>query len=377
MSLMDPAVVPESDATLLAAFAERREEAAFTELVRRHGGMVLSVCRSVLGDAADAEEAAQAVFLTLAQKANSPTVQAHVVGWLHRVAWYVAARAAEARATRRRHEREAARMRTETDPSPSEAVDLEALHASLGKLPERYRVPLILYHLEGRSQEDTAAMAGCSVTAVAVRLHRGREMLRSRLSKRGASASSASLAAGAWGLPSMKQMSAEFAARTTKAAIAVTGSSVTTTAVVSPQAAALAKQAMAMLFSVKRKAVATLLFALLLLGGVVITAILARPTDPPPAAAAVVPPPPPAPARPMQTITGMITRVDNGSLDILRRNKQTVPIGLNAATVVTVDNKLATLADLKTGMSTAVLLDEGQPATEIRAYTALGPGPAK
>src|SRR3954468_9354309 len=105
MDYPNPAI--QSDSDLLADFIEHHPEPAFAEVVRRHGGLVLSVCRSVLGNTSDAEDAAQAVFLTLALKAKSSSVRAHVVGWLHRVAWYVAARAARARAIRRRHEQEA------------------------------------------------------------------------------------------------------------------------------------------------------------------------------------------------------------------------------------------------------------------------------
>ncbi|MEI8194970.1 MAG: RNA polymerase sigma factor, partial [Phycisphaerae bacterium] len=158
-----PTSKPPSDGELLVAFAVHRQEAAFTEVVHRHGGMVLAVCRSVLGNTSDAEDAAQAVFLTLAQKAHASSVQTHLVGWLHRVAWYVAARGAEAKAIRRRHEQEAAHMRKDLHPAAGEPIQLEALHAGLVSLPEKYRVPLILHHLEGRSQEETAALMGCSV----------------------------------------------------------------------------------------------------------------------------------------------------------------------------------------------------------------------
>lgn len=382
---MDPTAVSESDASLLAAFAGRRDEAAFTELVRRHGGMVFSVCRSVLGDISESEEAAQAVFLTLAQKSSSANVQAHLVGWLHRVAWYVAARASEARATRRWHEREASRMRTEIEPLPSKTVDLEALHAGLAKLPERYRVPLILHHLEGRSHQETAEIAGCSLTAIAVRLHRGREMLRNRMNKRGATVSLASLAAGAWGLPAMEQMPVHFAVRTTQAAVAATGGSVAATAVVSAKTAALANQAIAMLLRAKLQSAALLLLAVLLLGGITRAALHLWPIQSPPAAVVIPPAVPTLPNLPtlpavsgsVQTITGMITRVDNGSLDILRRNNQTVLVQLTGDTVVKIDDKPATVADLKSGMSTAAMREAGHPATEIRAYTATGPGPAK
>src|ERR1035437_1748207 len=93
-----------SDTDLLHDFIARHDEPAFAEIVRRHGGMVLAVCRSVLGNDSDTQDAAQAVFVTLAQKASSRQVRHSLVGWLHRVAWYVAARTAEARAIRRRHE---------------------------------------------------------------------------------------------------------------------------------------------------------------------------------------------------------------------------------------------------------------------------------
>ena len=93
--------------------------------------MVLAVCRSVLGPSSDADDASQAVLLTLAQKASSTHVRRHLVGWLPRVAWYIAARAAQARAIRRRHEQEAAKMRPEMATDAAPAIPLEALHAGL------------------------------------------------------------------------------------------------------------------------------------------------------------------------------------------------------------------------------------------------------
>ena len=86
----------------------RRNQEAFAEVVRRHGPMVLAVCRSIVGRTSSAEDAAQAVFLTLAQKAASLQSQRTITGWLHRVAWYVSARTAETAAIRRRHELESA-----------------------------------------------------------------------------------------------------------------------------------------------------------------------------------------------------------------------------------------------------------------------------
>ena len=80
-----------TDGEILAHFLQHRHEDSFAELVRRHGSMVLGLCRSMLGSSADAEDAAQAVFLTLAQRAKSLTGRRTLAGWLHRVAWYIAA----------------------------------------------------------------------------------------------------------------------------------------------------------------------------------------------------------------------------------------------------------------------------------------------
>src|SRR5690242_310662 len=133
-----PTSMVRSDGELLAEFVDKGREASFAEVVRRHGEMVLAVCRSVLGSSSEAEDAAQAVFLTLAKKADNAGVRTHVAAWLHRVAWYVAARAREAAAIRRRHEREAARMRLEHEPEDA-AAEWDGLHRELERLPEKYR----------------------------------------------------------------------------------------------------------------------------------------------------------------------------------------------------------------------------------------------
>jgi RNA polymerase sigma factor (sigma-70 family) len=373
-TLTAPSTIGVSDSSLLAAFAQRRDERAFAELVRRHGGMVLSVCRSVLGHAADAEEAGQAVFLTLAQKADSPAVQTHLVGWLHRVAWYIAARAVTRRTNRRRHEREAARMRTETEPSPVVSFDIEAVHAVLSKLPEKYRAALILHHLEGRSHEETAAIAGCSVTAVAVRLHRGREMLRNRLTRRGVATASAAILAGHWGSSAMAEVPAAFATDTAGAAAAV----LREPHAVSATARSLADDALKMLFRARLFTLATaLLIAVLIVGGLVITLMATgkpAPMSGPPAplatpAKAQLPPAVPEPPPGVPAVTGQLARVTSASLDIKRQDGTTETARLDDATVVIVDNGLATAAALKDGMDAAVFVNAGQPALQVRAYS--------
>jgi hypothetical protein len=123
-----------TDGQLLSQFLAQRSQEAFAALVRRHTGMVLRVCRARAG--ADAE---QACFSPLPSQGRSLTGAATVAGWLYRVAWYIAGRSAEAAAIRRRHEQEAARMRSEQIHPDSSAVPEAALLAALAALPGKHR----------------------------------------------------------------------------------------------------------------------------------------------------------------------------------------------------------------------------------------------
>jgi RNA polymerase sigma factor (sigma-70 family) len=371
-----------SDGELLAQFAVRREEESFSELVLRHGGMVLSVCRAVLHNTTDAEDAAQAVFITLARKAQSPSVQSHLVGWLHRVAWYVATRAAEARGVRRRHEERAARMRPECGSLTDESLPQEALHAALASVPESYRVPMILYHLEGRSHQETAALVGCSVEAVAVRLHRGREMLRKKLVRRGVPVTTA-LLLGLWATPAMAEVPPAFVANTTGAAIHVLSGTVAPAALATATSMALSQSAMSMLYWAKVKTASVILAALLVAGGLVLvglrpadrdttltsaatptatTPITAPPGDNPPPAAK----PPPLPGT---FLTGVIHRIRADSITLVRRGGVHVDVPINADTAFQVDDKPAQRADLRAGMRCAMFMVNTRPAHEVRAYS--------
>ncbi|HKB04259.1 MAG TPA: RNA polymerase sigma factor, partial [Gemmataceae bacterium] len=163
------------DAQLLERFAARHDEAAFAALVRRHGPMVLSVCRSVLHHEQDAEDAFQATFLVLARKAGSIRRREAVAGWLYEVAHHVAVRAQADAARRRARERKA-------PPAPSADPTLDMtlrdlhrlLHQELRALPDRYRLPLMLCYLEGRSHEEAARLLGWSRGTFRGRLDRGR-----------------------------------------------------------------------------------------------------------------------------------------------------------------------------------------------------------
>jgi len=176
-----------TDGELLGRFVGRRDEAAFAALVERHGPMVLRACRSLLGDDHDALDAFQATFLVLARKGGSLWVRDSLGPWLHRVARRAANRARRDRDRRRAAERRAA------EAAPSRSVALEpgrddlaaAVQEEVDRLPERFRVAVVLCELEGLTSAEAAATLGLPVGTVASRLSRGRDRLRDRLRRRG------------------------------------------------------------------------------------------------------------------------------------------------------------------------------------------------
>jgi RNA polymerase sigma factor (sigma-70 family) len=174
------------DGQLLERFTLERDEAAFAALVRRHGPMVLNVCRSVLRHEQDAEDAFQATFLVLTRKADSIRQPEAVAGWLYEVAYRVAVKA-QADAARRRAREQRAPLMAAADPTLDMTLrDLRrVLHEELHRLPEKYRVPLVLCYLEGRSHAEAAAHLGLGKGTFRGRLDRGREQLRRRLAARG------------------------------------------------------------------------------------------------------------------------------------------------------------------------------------------------
>ncbi|HEX4611942.1 MAG TPA: sigma-70 family RNA polymerase sigma factor, partial [Urbifossiella sp.] len=142
-----------ADDELLGRFITGRDDAAFAELVRRHGARVLRVCRHALGDAHDAEDAFQATFLVLARKAAGLRGVRSLAGWLHGTAVRTAQNARRVAMRRRRREREAARPDGPPPPDPAPLRDLQAiLDEEVGRLPEKYRAPFVLCFLDGRSR---------------------------------------------------------------------------------------------------------------------------------------------------------------------------------------------------------------------------------
>jgi zinc protease len=178
-----------SEAQLLERFIVRKDEAAFEAILKRHGPMVLGVCRRVLDNPHDVDDAFQATFLILVKKARSIRDQDVLGTWLYGVARRVAVRA-RVNARRRRDVERTARVEAvhTNDPGPSrvESDELRSLiDHELERLPEKYRAPLVLCELEGQSHEQAAALLRCPVGTVKSRLARGRERLRPRLLRRG------------------------------------------------------------------------------------------------------------------------------------------------------------------------------------------------
>ncbi len=180
-----------TDGQLLERFATGQGEAAelaFAALVERHGPMVWRVCRGVLADPHDTQDAFQATFLVLVKKARGLWVKDSLGAWLHQVAWRTASSALKEEFRRRRHERRAAELAAATAGGDEEGAgsDVERLlHAEIDRLPERYRVPIVLCELEGRSHEQAARHLGWPIGTVKSRLSRGRDRLRDRLRRRG------------------------------------------------------------------------------------------------------------------------------------------------------------------------------------------------
>ena len=172
-----------TDGQLLERFGSgRAEEAepAFAALVRRHGPMVLGVCRGVLKDAHAAEDAFQATFLTLACKAGSLRRPDPLGPWLHGVAYRVARRLRDKDARRRRYEAEAAMSRaTRSDRSdgndhrPEIRDDVAVLHEEIARLPERYRAAIVLCDLQGLTQQEAGRRLGRPVGTISARLYAG------------------------------------------------------------------------------------------------------------------------------------------------------------------------------------------------------------
>lgn len=185
----------DTDAQLLARFIDERDEAAFAIIVRRHAAMIMSVCRRVTRDAQDADDAFQATFLVLVRKAAAVARRELLANWLYGVAHNTALKARAQTMRRRAREKRLAEL---PEPMAREARDdalAECLDVELSRLPDKYRAPIVLCDLEGKSRKEAAALLGCPDGSLSSRLARGRTLLVKRLTRRGVAVSSAAITA--------------------------------------------------------------------------------------------------------------------------------------------------------------------------------------
>jgi RNA polymerase sigma factor (sigma-70 family) len=191
-----------TDGDLLARFATAQEPAAFEELLRRHGPMVLRVCQRVLHHAQDAEDAFQATFIVLMHKARHIAKSELLGNWLYGVAYRTALNAKKRRACRPVTGAAVFEESLVTNGAwggaATESMRRELsseLDEALQRLPAMYRAPIVLCYLQGKSNEEAARLLQCEISAVRVRLFRARDMLRSRLARQGMVYSAATLTA--------------------------------------------------------------------------------------------------------------------------------------------------------------------------------------
>jgi RNA polymerase sigma factor (sigma-70 family) len=182
------------DSQLVDRFVSCRDEEAFETLLHRHGGLVWGVCRRMLKDSHLAEDAFQATFLVLAREASSIRKRQSVSSWLYGVAYRLASRV---RSDSTRRQQCEGRMRAANEPDPTTDIIRRELRPVLDEelqaLPEKYRAPLILCHLQGKTHEQAAQELGWPVGTMSRRLDKGRELLRQRLTLRGVTVSAALL----------------------------------------------------------------------------------------------------------------------------------------------------------------------------------------
>jgi RNA polymerase sigma factor (sigma-70 family) len=178
-----------ADADLLSRWVHQRDEQAFAALVSRHGPMVLGVCRRILGDVHEAEDAFQATFLILARKAATLRNPEALAGWLHGVAARLAYKARTAARRRADHSRTLAVEPADSRPDPLDLLTVREMLGLLDReiraLREAYRLPVVLCDLEGRTQEEAAGLLGWTLGSLRGRLLRGRKQLKARLERRG------------------------------------------------------------------------------------------------------------------------------------------------------------------------------------------------
>jgi RNA polymerase sigma factor (sigma-70 family) len=257
-----------TDAQLLVSFIDRKDEAAFEALVRRHGPMVFGVCRRVVRNHHDAEDAFQAAFLVLARKAASVRPGERLASWLHGVALRTAMKAKGITARRKGREKQVPEMpepdAARQDPWP----DLQPLlDQELSGLPENYRLPILLCDLEGKTIKEATRQLGWPQGTLAGRLARARKLLAKRLVNRGVVLSAGPLAAVVSRNAASAAVPASLMRSTVKAAAMISAGQATVDAVVAARVAILTEGVLKLMLLSKLKTVTAKLLLVALLCG--------------------------------------------------------------------------------------------------------------
>jgi polysaccharide export outer membrane protein len=248
-----------TDAQLLERFLRRHNEIAFSALVRRYGPMVLGVCRRVLAHHHDADDAFQATFLVLVRKAASIRPHSCVGPWLYGVAYRTALKARSSAARRRSAEQKAGRERSLTAPADTRYDPSPLLDEELGRLPEKYRAPVVLCLLQGKSRKAAAGLLGWSEGTLSGRLARAKQVLGERLRRRGVvPAAGALIASAAEGVAAPAPVPGLLVAGTVKAALSLAGPAAAA-GISAPVIALMEEVSKAMLMSKLKLAVGVLL----------------------------------------------------------------------------------------------------------------------
>jgi RNA polymerase sigma factor (sigma-70 family) len=251
-----------ADQELLERFAERCDGAAFAAILRRHGPLVWGVCHSILHHSHDAEDVFQATFLVLVRKARSIRKRGSLGSWLHGTAYRIAVRA---RVAARR--RQACSLQESVMPisGSCDEADQElglVLHDELRRLPEKYRQPMLLCYLEGRTRSDAAECLGWTEGMVRGRLERARELLRRRLTRRGVALSSTAILSVLSANTGVAAVPAALANATVRIGMALAAGQAASARLISANVVALSKGALRTMFLSQLKTTAIAILAL-------------------------------------------------------------------------------------------------------------------
>jgi RNA polymerase sigma factor (sigma-70 family) len=257
------------DATALERWVANRDEGAFELLLWRHGPTVFSVCQRVLRRPQDIEDAVQATFLVLVQKARSINKHEALGSWLYKVALRIALRVSERAAKQARRTLQDVDLPCAESPDELQWQDVRSvLDEEINRLPERYRTAFVMTYVEGKTIEETARLLGVPTGTILSRLARARGRLRTRLARRDLALSSALLMAALAGKAAEATIPSSLVGSIMKAVLHGTSNRAVAAGAISAQAAALTQRILcAMWLDQIKKITAVVVLGTTVLGG--------------------------------------------------------------------------------------------------------------